>query len=108
MYFFTVWMLNSLECMSNMTWLSSTFLSVPFPKALWRRSVVSITRRRLPTIAAVLGEPIFQALYSSCQEFEIVGQFPKQLYHCLFSLLKGSSHIFVVRELIGFHNLHYP
>jgi hypothetical protein len=62
MHFFPVRMLDSFERMSCMTQLSSAFPSVAFALTLRGRFVQSITGGRFTTVAAVLGQPIFQDL----------------------------------------------
>jgi hypothetical protein len=60
-------MLDRLECVPNMSHLSTTFLAMPFPQALRGRPIVAIARRRFAAIAAILRNLIFQGLNAICQ-----------------------------------------
>src|SRR3989304_4020169 len=88
-----------LQCMSFMPRLPTAFLSAGLTQTL-RLLLEPITRRWFATVAAVLGNLIFQSLDMFCQLPE---RFVKQFDHSFFALIVGNADFFIGRQADWFH-----
>ncbi len=83
---------NGLQGVAFVARLSAAFLAMPLPQTFRRRFGQSITRRRLATVATVIGHLDFQSLYPRRQ---LADRLMKQSHHGFFARIVGRADFFI-------------
>jgi hypothetical protein len=111
-----VWIGSHLQRMPFMTWLSTAFLAARLSQAAIAGLLEPITGRRFAAVAAVLGQLVFQRLYSLFETLNgflllsdhpcpIADQAHKQGDNGLFALASSGSNFFFSRKAWRLHGL---
>ncbi len=102
-----IWVGSHLQRVPLVSRLSTAFLAAGFPQAAIARLLETITGRRFATVAAVLGQLVFQSLYPCFQLLEnaypVAHKTENQLNDRIFALASGCTNFFFGREARWLH-----